>query len=75
MQYYIYIYINIRVFLSLLDVARPIAIIDNRVASSCHPFYKNVYLLHPIQVTIIDLIKRSEKNFYNHLDICVRAYR
>lgn len=73
MQYYIYI--NIRVFLSLLDVARPIAITDNRVASSCHPFYKNVYLLHPIQVTIIDLIKRSEKNFYNHLDICVRAYR
>lgn len=33
----LYMYVNIRVFLSSLDVARSIAIIDNCVASSHHP--------------------------------------
>lgn len=56
----LYMYVNIRVFLSSLDVARSIAIIDNCVASSHHPCNSSidelVCLLHRSRSFLISSI-------------------
>lgn len=54
-------YVNIRVFLSSLDVARSIAIIDNCVASSHHP----------CNSSIDELVCIDREKFCNQLDMRV----
>lgn len=57
----LYMYVNIRVFLSSLDVARSIAIIDNCVASSHHP----------CNSSIDELVCIDREKFSNQLDMRV----